>query len=929
MLTADAKPTVAETLARTLQAVGVRQLYGVPGDSIVALLDALRGRGLEPTLVRHERWAAEYARADADFNARPSACFAAAGPGMVNLLQGAVTLPAAGAPVILLTSGARAEVDGPELFQEVDEAALFRRFCSIRIESARDLIVAVERIHRLPELGSPLHISMPPGALAARFACPRQARSRPSTPPGAQRPEEGKPGGAAANTSASSIVEVLASVLLASAGRPRQVFIEDPRITGPSVERSEICSVWRSTRAGSALAAAVAVGGTQDVAVICPLEAACEFGAEFATLVRARLAARTIVICPCPADRRDRAISVRAAVCASGGKAVIVRDNAGLEQMLQDANSPGLVLSLVTPPYAGSSQPSIADPDPTPALALLEALGTDRVFSTVPAQSVGGRTAGRLIHEPDPEVASLMASGYAKLTHTRATLLTTRAHVLRTLGGLFDAKADGIAFTVLVLSDEPEGSGESSPVPDGIDAVGDLIVKWNTSTWNDDADRVTALREAAAATRGLVILQDTRQRAGSETFDTDSELCLLEPDHARGDWLGLNLHHGPSKAHPDSATVHLVRRSLVCSNAVTFLLGRGAASALPGIHKLAQELPAVVVTTMLGPLQEVQKWSNYAGRAGESGQISAYYALSTAALVVRIGVSDRGRNFIPLRKRVINVNLTTSGASATSGKQLTLPADARSFVRSLVTDITGRPAGEAVSYLRRSKHVRRCTRIYHEHMDKRLRRCSEDFAASEALLTLSEFMCADGWSAPIAVDVGTTTLWAYRFLESPGPLLWSASYATMGFAVPAAIAVAVGTAEPAIAVTGDGGALCTLQAMRAAVRHRVPITVMVLNNRRLAAVKFEQESRGLPEACNDLSGFDFSQYARLIGLDNCRVTSRKALSSVIKRLPTRRTPLLIEVLTDPKEVPLPWLPNREQIRNYLAVRIGARSRAES
>ena len=68
-------------LADALYEAGVRQLYGLPGDSIVALLDTLRVRGLQPTLVRHERWAAQYAQSDAAVNGRPSACFAGGGAG--------------------------------------------------------------------------------------------------------------------------------------------------------------------------------------------------------------------------------------------------------------------------------------------------------------------------------------------------------------------------------------------------------------------------------------------------------------------------------------------------------------------------------------------------------------------------------------------------------------------------------------------------------------------------------------------------------------------------------------------------------------------------------------------------------------------------------------------------------------------------------
>ena len=592
---------------------------------------------------------------------------------------------------------------------------------------------------------------------------------------------------------------------------------------------------------------------------------------------------------------------------------VIVRNVTGLERMLNEASSSCLMLFLVTPSPAANEPPEAAGPDPAAAVTLLKGLGADWIFSTLSPRS-RGHFSGQLIHEPDPEVASLMASGHAKLTRTRMALITARSHLLRTLGGLFDAKADGIAFTALILADGSAGPGE--PVPGGIDAVADVTASWRPGS-PPGGDQIAAFRQIADTTRSLAIFEETACGARWEQPSKRPGIYVPRPAHPDGTGDQPDRPPRPGAGSVSPPAESSVRRVFMRSGAVTLLLGRGAADALPDIERLARALPAAVVTTMLGPLPDVQTWGNYAGRAGESGQISAYYALRTAALVVRIGVSDRGRAFVPLHNRVIDVNLTPSAVNATSGQQISVRADARAFARSLTAEITKGAARGTVVQLRRAGHVRRCVRIYRERIDTVLRRRPAAFAASDAMLTLNEVMRTDGRPIPVTVDVGTATLWAYRFLESPGPMLWSASYATMGFAVPAAIAASVRTNGSAIAVTGDGGALCTLQAIRAAVRHRVPVSVLVLNNRRLAAVKFEQESRGLPEGCNDLSGFDFAEYARLIGLAHCKVASGEALSSVLKRAPDRREPLLIEVITDPNEIPFPWLPTREQMESYI------------
>ncbi|TDH58914.1 thiamine pyrophosphate-binding protein [Dankookia rubra] len=118
-LASDAAPglTVAEALARALQALGVRQAYGVSGGA-QALLWAALSRHLDLLHCRHESGAA-FAATEAHFaSGRPVVAFATTGPGITNALTGMLAARTEGAKVILLSAYGSAAQRGRGAIQE-------------------------------------------------------------------------------------------------------------------------------------------------------------------------------------------------------------------------------------------------------------------------------------------------------------------------------------------------------------------------------------------------------------------------------------------------------------------------------------------------------------------------------------------------------------------------------------------------------------------------------------------------------------------------------------------------------------------------------------------------------------------------------------------------------------------------------------------
>jgi acetolactate synthase-1/2/3 large subunit len=115
-----APATVAELVAATLRAAGVRIAFTVPGESFLPILDALAGAGIRVVATRHEGAAAFAAEAYGQLTGRPAACLGTRIVGAANLAIGIHTATADSTPVFVLVGGVSRSLRGREAFQEVD-----------------------------------------------------------------------------------------------------------------------------------------------------------------------------------------------------------------------------------------------------------------------------------------------------------------------------------------------------------------------------------------------------------------------------------------------------------------------------------------------------------------------------------------------------------------------------------------------------------------------------------------------------------------------------------------------------------------------------------------------------------------------------------------------------------------------------------------
>src|ERR1700759_599717 len=126
--------TVADQFAETLAAVGVKRIYGIVGDSLNGLTDAIRRQGkIEWVHVRHEEVAAFAAGAEAHLTGELAVCAGSCGPGNLHLINGLFDCQRNGVPVLAIAAHIPSSAIAIYYFRATHPENLFRD-CSHYVE---------------------------------------------------------------------------------------------------------------------------------------------------------------------------------------------------------------------------------------------------------------------------------------------------------------------------------------------------------------------------------------------------------------------------------------------------------------------------------------------------------------------------------------------------------------------------------------------------------------------------------------------------------------------------------------------------------------------------------------------------------------------------------------------------------------------------
>lgn len=145
--------TGGQLIVDCLEAQGVDRVFCVPGESYLAVLDALHDSPIQAVVARQEGGAAMAAEADGKMTNRPGVCFVTRGPGATNAAAGIHIAKQDSTPMIVFIGQIGTHMHGREAFQEVDYRQTFADLAKWTEE--------IRQPERIPEIiGHAYHVTM-------------------------------------------------------------------------------------------------------------------------------------------------------------------------------------------------------------------------------------------------------------------------------------------------------------------------------------------------------------------------------------------------------------------------------------------------------------------------------------------------------------------------------------------------------------------------------------------------------------------------------------------------------------------------------------------------------------------------------------------------------------------------------------------------
>ncbi len=170
-----------------------------------------------------------------------------------------------------------------------------------------------------------------------------------------------------------------------------------------------------------------------------------------------------------------------------------------------------------------------------------------------------------------------------------------------------------------------------------------------------------------------------------------------------------------------------------------------------------------------------------------------------------------------------------------------------------------------------------------------------------------------GGDAIIATEVGQHQMWVAQFYSftKPRTLLTSGGLGTMGYGFPASVGAQFAFPDKkVIAVAGDGSLQMNIQELATVVSNKLPIKVVILNNRYLGMVRQWQELfyNNNYSSTNMEAQPDFVKLAEAYGAEGYRIEKAEDMRAVLEKALASPNPAFIDVVVEREENVYPIVP---------------------
>ena len=405
-------------------------------------------------------------------------------------------------------------------------------------------------------------------------------------------------------------------------------------------------------------------------------------------------------------------------------------------------------------------------------------------------------------------------------------------------------------------------------------------------------------------------------RPGPVVVDLPKDVMLMEGDYAGPKQIQHKSYNPRVKG--DLKAIEEAVEMIAGAKRLLFYTGGGVINSGPGAAQLLSEIVrqtgAPITSTLMGLGAYDAGDNQFLGMVGMHGNYEANMAMAECDVMVCVGArfDDRvtGRlDAFSVGSKKIHIDIDPSSINKNVRVDVPIVGDVGHVLEDLIkiwkSKVKQLDGKSLTSWWKTidSWRERDCLKYVQ----------GKDLAKPQYVIERLQ-TALTGRNAYVTTDVGQHQMWAAQYLKFDKPNRWmtSGGLGTMGYGLPAAIGVQIAHPKAdVVCVTGESSLMMNIQELSTAVQHRLPVKVLLLNNRYMGMVRQWQEllhgNRYSESYMESLP--DFSKLARAFGASGLYADKPDQVDNLIAEMMATEGPVIAEIEIDQKENCFPMIPS--------------------
>ena len=507
------------------------------------------------------------------------------------------------------------------------------------------------------------------------------------------------------------------------------------------------------------------------------------------------------------------------------------------------------------------------------------------------------------------------ADGYARASGKAGVcLVTSGPGATNTVTGIATAYADSIPLVVF--------TGQVPTQLIGNDAFQEVDIVGITRPCTKHNFLVKDVRKLAKTIRQAFFLARSG-RPGPVLVDLPKDVMQTRTEFVWPDAVSMRSYNPTYK--PNLNQLRRTVEELAQAERPVILAGGGVIMANAGqaLTALARKLQIPVTCTLMGLGSFPATDPLWLGMVGMHGTYAANLAINNADVLMCVGarfddrVTGKLAAFAP-KARIVHIDIDPTSIRKNVEVEVPVVGDCRLALEGIAEICDAKQqgrdwAGQHAAWLAAVAQWKESKPLGYQK--------NGHLKPQEVIETLYDLT---GGEAIITTEVGQHQMWVAQFytFTKPRTLLTSGGLGTMGYGFPAAVGAQFAFPQKkVITVAGDASLQMNIQELATVVANKLPIKVIILNNRYLGMVRQWQDLfyNQNYSSTNMEAQPDFVKLAEAYGAEGYRITSAADLRPVLEKALGTPNPAFIDVVVEREENVYPIVPAGAALDEMLLV----------